>query len=49
MSSAQQLPPSGSRSEQYRILREADLRGYLAQLPAIAGRLGGLGESPLPL
>ena len=29
------------RPEQYRILREADLRDYLAQLPAIASQLGG--------
>jgi 5-methylthioribose kinase len=41
MSSPQQLPPNGSRSEQYRILREADLRDYLALLSAIAGQLGG--------
>jgi 5-methylthioribose kinase len=30
-----------SRPDQYRILREADLRDYLAQLPAIAVQLGG--------
>ncbi|MBR1269631.1 S-methyl-5-thioribose kinase [Bradyrhizobium sp. AUGA SZCCT0222] len=29
------------RPDQYRILREADLRDYLAQLPAIASQLGG--------
>ena len=40
MSSPQQ-PPGGYRAEEYRILREADLRHYLAQLPAIAGQLGG--------
>jgi len=40
MSSPQQ-PPGGARTEQYRILREADLRDYLARLPAIAGQLGG--------
>jgi 5-methylthioribose kinase len=40
MSSPHQ-PPDVSRAEQYRILREADLRDYLARLPAIAGQLGG--------
>src|SRR5258708_2940573 len=40
MSSPQQ-PSGGSRAEEYRILREADLRHYLAQLPAMAGQLGG--------
>jgi 5-methylthioribose kinase len=30
-----------SRPDGYRILREADLRDYLAQLPAIAAQLGG--------
>jgi 5-methylthioribose kinase len=40
MSSPQQ-PSGGYRAEEYRILREADLRHYLAQLPAIAGQLGG--------
>ena len=34
-------PPVGSPTEEYRILREADLRDYLARLPAIAGQLGG--------
>jgi 5-methylthioribose kinase len=29
------------RPDEYRILREADLRDYLAQLPAIAAQLGG--------
>ena len=29
------------RPDAYRILREADLRDYLAQLPAIATQLGG--------
>jgi 5-methylthioribose kinase len=33
--------PSISRPDQYRILREADLRDYLAQLPIIAAQLGG--------
>ncbi|HEY3793987.1 MAG TPA: S-methyl-5-thioribose kinase [Bradyrhizobium sp.] len=41
MSSPQQPPPSGSRPEHYRILREADLRDYLAHLPVIARQLGG--------
>jgi 5-methylthioribose kinase len=36
---------SHSRPDQYRILREADLRDYLAQLPAIAAQLGGSPES----
>jgi hypothetical protein len=30
-----------ARPDGYRILREADLRDYLAQLPAIAEVLGG--------
>jgi 5-methylthioribose kinase len=30
------------RPDQYRILREADLRDYLAQLPTIASQLGGV-------
>jgi 5-methylthioribose kinase len=30
-----------SRPDAYRILREADLRAYLAQLPSIAAQLGG--------
>jgi 5-methylthioribose kinase len=42
MSSHQRL--DASRRDEYRILREADLRDYLAQLPAIAAQLGG---SPL--
>jgi 5-methylthioribose kinase len=41
MGSSQQQPPGGSRPQEYRILREADLRDYLAQLPAVASRLGG--------
>jgi 5-methylthioribose kinase len=32
---------TSSRQDQYRILREADLRDYLAQLPKIAAQLGG--------
>ncbi len=36
-------PPLGeARPDSYRILREADLRDYLAQLPEVAGRLGGV-------
>ena len=34
-----------SRPDQYRILLEADLRDYLARLPAIARQLGGTPES----
>ncbi|HEY3679899.1 MAG TPA: S-methyl-5-thioribose kinase, partial [Bradyrhizobium sp.] len=41
MGSSQQQPPGGSLPQEYRILREADLRDYLAQLPAVASRLGG--------
>ena len=40
MTSSQQ-PLSTWAQDQYRILREADLRGYLGQLPAVASRLGG--------
>jgi 5-methylthioribose kinase len=40
MTSSQQ-PVSAGAQDQYRILREADLRAYLAQLPAVASRLGG--------
>ena len=38
---AHERPLDISRQDQYRILREADLRDYLAQLPAIASQLGG--------
>jgi 5-methylthioribose kinase len=31
----------GSRRDDYRILRDADLRDYLAQLPAVVAQLGG--------
>ena len=31
----------GSGQSAYRILREADLRDYLAELPAIVAQLGG--------
>jgi 5-methylthioribose kinase len=35
------MPLSDPRPDQYRILREADLRDYLAGVPAVAARLGG--------
>lgn len=38
---SQHLP----RSDQYRILKDADLRGYLADLPDVAARLGGRAAS----
>jgi 5-methylthioribose kinase len=38
--------PSGApRHDEYRILRDADLRGYLAGLPALVARLGGSPDS----
>lgn len=39
--SLHEQPQNGLRQDEYRILREADLRDYLAQLPMIAKRLGG--------
>jgi 5-methylthioribose kinase len=39
--SSQQRHPGIAPPDQYRILRDADLRGYLAGLPAVAARLGG--------
>ena len=39
--SSQQRPLADSRQDEYRILHEADLRDYLAGLPAVAARLGG--------
>jgi 5-methylthioribose kinase len=36
-----QRPPDTPQPGEYRILREADLRDYLAPLPAVATRLGG--------
>ena len=37
-----QRQPSGAlRQDEYRILREADLRDYLAQLPVVSAQLGG--------
>jgi 5-methylthioribose kinase len=38
----QQGRSSALRHDDYRILRDADLRAYLAGLPALAARLGGL-------
>src|ERR1700736_2601646 len=38
---SQQRPPDVPRQDEYRILRGAELRDYLAQLPAIAAQLGG--------
>jgi 5-methylthioribose kinase len=38
---SQQLPLDVSRQDEYRILREADLRDYLAQLPVVSAQLGG--------
>ncbi|WP_024506895.1 S-methyl-5-thioribose kinase [Bradyrhizobium sp. ARR65] len=37
----QQRPVRDSKPGPYRVLREADLRDYLAQLPDVADRLGG--------
>jgi len=36
-----QRPLGAPAQDQYRILRDADLRDYLAQVPAVASRLGG--------
>jgi 5-methylthioribose kinase len=38
---SQQRPTGDLRSHQYRILKEADLREYLSDLPDVAARLGG--------
>ncbi|SHL94764.1 5'-methylthioribose kinase [Bradyrhizobium lablabi] len=38
---SQHRPLDPSRQEQYRILRDTDLRDYLAKLPAVATKLGG--------
>ena len=43
--SSQQRSLNLPRQGEYRILREVDLRGYLAQLPAVAARLGGSPEA----
>jgi 5-methylthioribose kinase len=40
-----QRPPATSPHGEYRILREADLRDYLALVPAMASRLGGSPEA----
>ena len=39
--SSQHRPLADPRQDEYRILHEADLRGYLAGVPAVAARLGG--------
>lgn len=39
--SSQHRPLADLRQDQYRILHEADLRDYLAGVPAVASRLGG--------
>ena len=39
--SSKQRSSADSRQDEYRILHEADLRNYLAGLPAVAARLGG--------
>jgi 5-methylthioribose kinase len=38
---SQQQPLCAPRQDEYRILREADLRDYLARLPAVSAQLGG--------
>jgi 5-methylthioribose kinase len=38
---SQQQPLCAPRQDEYRILREADLRDYFAQLPAVSAQLGG--------
>jgi 5-methylthioribose kinase len=38
---SQQRPLGAPPRDEYRILRDADLRDYLAQLPAVASQLGG--------
>jgi 5-methylthioribose kinase len=38
---SQQQPLGAPRQDEYRILREADLRDYLAQLPVVSAQLGG--------
>ncbi|WFU20253.1 S-methyl-5-thioribose kinase [Bradyrhizobium sp. CB3481] len=43
--SSQRRSSADQRQDQYRILHEADLRDYLAGLPAIAARLGGVPDS----
>ncbi|WP_407174716.1 S-methyl-5-thioribose kinase [Bradyrhizobium sp. STM 3562] len=41
----QERPVRESRPGPYRVLREADLRDYLAQLPDVASRLGGTSDA----
>ena len=43
--SSQQRPSDDPGQHEYRILRDADLRDYLARLPAIAAQLGGPPEA----
>ena len=38
---SQHRPAGASQSDQYRILKEADLRSYLSTVPEVAGALGG--------
>ena len=38
---SRQQPLSAPAQDEYRILRDADLRDYLAHLPAVASQLGG--------
>ncbi|HMH95788.1 MAG TPA: S-methyl-5-thioribose kinase, partial [Bradyrhizobium sp.] len=38
---SQQAQLGAAAQDEYRILRDADLRDYLAELPAVAVRLGG--------
>ena len=38
---SQQQPLGAPRQDEYRTLRESDLRDYLAQLPAVSAQLGG--------
>ncbi len=42
---SQQRPTSSVCAEEYRILRNADLRSYLASLPELAAQLGGLPDA----
>jgi 5-methylthioribose kinase len=38
---SQPQPSGGSRPDEYRVLHDADLRAYLAQVPDVVARLGG--------
>ena len=42
---SQPRPPGVSGPDQYRVLRDAELRAYLARLPEIVARLGGAPEA----